>query len=226
MTTRMRRPTREVEALDRLPRAPWGERSETSSCPGRWQSCRRHAPLDARVISGSPRDDWRAENMVALYQQAPPRPQPATAPHQVWCVDRRYLGQSEGQWLSSLLSFAGSMLWLANLIGSAHKHGLPQAHSRRHYQPPSAHINCLWAQMHGHGLANVISEQHLGNLRRKGLLPRLKNDPSGDLIGCSASDFAGSAFMGRTPWAHRGEAPRPLIAPGGAVGPRPDSRVR
>jgi transposase InsO family protein len=58
--------------------------------------------------------------MVALYQQAHPqppreprlpnpdeRPRQATAPHQVWCVDLRYLVQIEGQWLSSILIFAG-----------------------------------------------------------------------------------------------------------------------
>jgi transposase InsO family protein len=58
--------------------------------------------------------------MVALYKQAHPRPrkearlphpgerpQQATVPHQVWCVDVRYLVQIEGQWLSSILIFDG-----------------------------------------------------------------------------------------------------------------------
>jgi hypothetical protein len=58
--------------------------------------------------------------MVALYQQAHPRPQPehrsptpderpqpATAPQQVWFVDLPYLVQIAGQRLSSILIFAG-----------------------------------------------------------------------------------------------------------------------
>ena len=58
--------------------------------------------------------------IVALYKQAHPsaqrephtpnpaeRPRPATAPHQVWCIDVRYLVQIEGQWLYSLLIFDG-----------------------------------------------------------------------------------------------------------------------
>lgn len=58
--------------------------------------------------------------MVALYKQAHPRPrkaarlphpgerpQQATVPHQVWCVDVRYLVQIEGQGLSSILIFDG-----------------------------------------------------------------------------------------------------------------------
>jgi hypothetical protein len=58
--------------------------------------------------------------MVALYKQAHPRPQPehrrphpderptpATVPQQVWFVDLRYLGQIEGQWLYSILLFDG-----------------------------------------------------------------------------------------------------------------------
>ena len=58
--------------------------------------------------------------MVALYKQAHPhpqpekrssnpaeRPQPAAAPHQVWFVDLRYLVQIEGQWLYSILIFDG-----------------------------------------------------------------------------------------------------------------------
>jgi transposase InsO family protein len=58
--------------------------------------------------------------MVALYKEAHPRPQKearlphpgerpqqATVPHQVWCVDVRYLVQIEGQWLYSILIFDG-----------------------------------------------------------------------------------------------------------------------
>jgi len=58
--------------------------------------------------------------MVALYTQAHPpaprqtrlpnpaeRPQPATAPHQVWFVDVRYLVKLEGHWLYSILLFDG-----------------------------------------------------------------------------------------------------------------------
>ena len=58
--------------------------------------------------------------MVALYKQAHPpasaekrppnpdeRPQPATAPHQVWYIDVRYLVKIEGHWLYSLLLFDG-----------------------------------------------------------------------------------------------------------------------
>jgi len=58
--------------------------------------------------------------MVALYRQAHPhpqrepqlpnpdeRPRQATAPHQVWFVDLRYLVQIEGQWLYSILIFDG-----------------------------------------------------------------------------------------------------------------------
>jgi transposase InsO family protein len=58
--------------------------------------------------------------MVALYKEAHPRPQQearlphpgerpqqATVPHQVWCVDVRYLVQIEGQWLYSILIFDG-----------------------------------------------------------------------------------------------------------------------
>jgi transposase InsO family protein len=58
--------------------------------------------------------------MVALYKQAHPpapaekrppnpdeRPQPATAPHQVWFVDVRYLVKVEGHWLYSILLFDG-----------------------------------------------------------------------------------------------------------------------
>jgi len=58
--------------------------------------------------------------MVALYKQAHPRPpreprvpnpaerpKAATAPHQVWCVDIRYLVQIAGQWLYSVLIFDG-----------------------------------------------------------------------------------------------------------------------
>jgi hypothetical protein len=58
--------------------------------------------------------------MVALYKQAHPRParepripnpaerpRAATAPHQVWFVDLRYLVQIAGQWLSSGLIFDG-----------------------------------------------------------------------------------------------------------------------
>jgi transposase InsO family protein len=58
--------------------------------------------------------------MVALYKQAHPRPQPetrspnpderpkpATGPHQVWFVDLRYLVQIAGQWLYSILIFDG-----------------------------------------------------------------------------------------------------------------------
>jgi hypothetical protein len=54
--------------------------------------------------------------MVALYQQAHPpaprqkrlpnpdeRPQQATAPHQVWFIDVRYLAKMEGRWLYSIL---------------------------------------------------------------------------------------------------------------------------
>ena len=57
---------------------------------------------------------------VALYQEARPRPQKearlphpgerpqqATVPHQVWCVDVRYLVQIEGQWRYSILIFDG-----------------------------------------------------------------------------------------------------------------------
>ena len=58
--------------------------------------------------------------MVALYKQAHPqppreprlpnpdeRPRQATAPHQVWFVDLRYLVQIEGQWLYSILILDG-----------------------------------------------------------------------------------------------------------------------
>ena len=58
--------------------------------------------------------------MVALYKQAHPpspaekrppnpdeRPQPATAPHQVWYIDVRYLVKIEGHWLYSILLFDG-----------------------------------------------------------------------------------------------------------------------
>jgi len=58
--------------------------------------------------------------MVALYKQAHPRspreprvpnlaerPKAATAPHQVWFVDIRYLVQIAGQWLYSILIFDG-----------------------------------------------------------------------------------------------------------------------
>jgi transposase InsO family protein len=58
--------------------------------------------------------------LVGLYKQAHPRPQPgkrspnpderpkqATAPHQVWFMDVRYLVQIEGQWLYSILIFDG-----------------------------------------------------------------------------------------------------------------------
>jgi transposase InsO family protein len=58
--------------------------------------------------------------MVALYKQAHPhppreprvpnpaeRPKAATAPHQVWFVDLRYLVQIAGQWLYSVLIFDG-----------------------------------------------------------------------------------------------------------------------
>ena len=41
----------------------------------------------------------------------------------------------------------------------------------------------------------AVFQQALDNLRRKGLLLRLKNDhQSVDLVGCSASNFVGSAF--------------------------------
>jgi transposase InsO family protein len=56
--------------------------------------------------------------MVALYKQAhlpaprqkylpnpDERPQHATAPHQVWCIDVRYLAKIEGHWLYSILLF-------------------------------------------------------------------------------------------------------------------------
>jgi hypothetical protein len=50
----------------------------------------------------------------ALYKHAHPaaprdrhRPKPATAPHPVWFIDLRYLGQIEGQWLYSILIFDG-----------------------------------------------------------------------------------------------------------------------
>jgi transposase InsO family protein len=58
--------------------------------------------------------------MVALYKQAHPpaprqrrlpnpdeRPQQATAPHQVWFVDVRYLAKIDGHWLYSILLFDG-----------------------------------------------------------------------------------------------------------------------
>jgi hypothetical protein len=58
--------------------------------------------------------------MVALYKQAHPpaprqkrlpnpdeRPRQATAPHQVWCIDVRYLAKIEGHWLYSILLFDG-----------------------------------------------------------------------------------------------------------------------
>jgi transposase InsO family protein len=58
--------------------------------------------------------------MVALYKHAHPaaprerhlrnpaeRPKQATAPHQVWFIDIRYLVQIEGQWLYSILIFDG-----------------------------------------------------------------------------------------------------------------------
>jgi transposase InsO family protein len=56
--------------------------------------------------------------LVARYKQAHPpaprqkylpnpdeRPQHATAPHQVWCIDVRYLAKIEGHWLYSILLF-------------------------------------------------------------------------------------------------------------------------
>ena len=58
--------------------------------------------------------------IVALYTQAHPsaqrephtpnpaeRPRQATAPHQVWFIDVRYLVRNEGQWLYSILIFDG-----------------------------------------------------------------------------------------------------------------------
>jgi transposase InsO family protein len=58
--------------------------------------------------------------MVALYTQAPltpprarrplnpdERPTQATAPHQVWCADLRYLVKIDGRWLHSVLIFDG-----------------------------------------------------------------------------------------------------------------------
>ena len=58
--------------------------------------------------------------LVALYKQAHPpaprqkylpnpdeRPQHATAPHQVWCIDVRYLAKIDGQWLYSILLLDG-----------------------------------------------------------------------------------------------------------------------
>jgi transposase len=58
--------------------------------------------------------------MVALYKQAHPpsqsekrppnpdeRPRQATAPHQIWFIDVRYLVQIEGHWLYSILLFDG-----------------------------------------------------------------------------------------------------------------------
>jgi transposase len=58
--------------------------------------------------------------MVALYKHAHPpapsqkrppnpdeRPQQAMAPHQVWCIDVRYLVKIEGHWLYSILLFDG-----------------------------------------------------------------------------------------------------------------------
>lgn len=58
--------------------------------------------------------------LVALYKQAHPRPKPpartskpeerplpTTAPHQVWCIDVRYLAKIEGHWLYSILLFDG-----------------------------------------------------------------------------------------------------------------------
>jgi transposase InsO family protein len=35
------------------------------------------------------------------------RPQQATAPHQVWCIDGRYLVKIDGHWLYSILRFDG-----------------------------------------------------------------------------------------------------------------------
>jgi hypothetical protein len=68
--------------------------------------------------------------LVALYNAAHPRPrkeaalpppgerpQQATVPHQVWCVEVRYLVQIEGQWLYSILIFDGySRSVSANLL--------------------------------------------------------------------------------------------------------------
>ena len=58
--------------------------------------------------------------LVALYKQAHPRPKPpartskpeerplpTTAPHQVWCIDVRYLAKIEGHWLYSILLIDG-----------------------------------------------------------------------------------------------------------------------
>jgi hypothetical protein len=58
--------------------------------------------------------------MVARYTRAHPRPpqaarqpnpveqpQQATAPHPVWCAERRYLVQIDGHWLYSILIFDG-----------------------------------------------------------------------------------------------------------------------
>jgi len=58
--------------------------------------------------------------MVALYKEAHPRPKlpphtprseerplPTTAPHQVWCIDVRYLVKIDGHWLYSILLFDG-----------------------------------------------------------------------------------------------------------------------
>jgi transposase InsO family protein len=76
----------------------------------------KRAP-DALGYRYGPPTVWQ---LVALDKQAHPRPpqasrrpnpaeQPlsATAPHQVWCADLRYLVQLDGHWLYSLLIFDG-----------------------------------------------------------------------------------------------------------------------
>jgi transposase InsO family protein len=73
--------------------------------------------LDALRYRYSHTTVWQ---LVALYKQAHPstqrephlpnpaeRPKQATAPHQVWFIDVRYLVQIEGQWLYSILIFDG-----------------------------------------------------------------------------------------------------------------------
>jgi transposase len=70
--------------------------------------------------------------MVALYKEAHPsapphhrlpnsdeRPQPATAPHQVWFVDVRYLVKFEGHWLYSILLRSYAARFRRSRAGSA-----------------------------------------------------------------------------------------------------------
>src|SRR5262252_1482159 len=82
-----------------------------------WGHYRGQMALDSRGYRYGHTTVWQ---MGALYKQAHPRPpreprvpnpadgpKAATAPHQVWFVDIRYLVQIAGQWLYSVLIFDG-----------------------------------------------------------------------------------------------------------------------